>query len=186
MGLYLAKQLRLYQLYNVKREIERKQLEMNQQMTDLMNYNSAISDGFIAPDEFVSLCSNPLLATRAAGFAVNFSQSLNPAVMQPYIQKASMTAMYQAGALGQVFKNNPQYAQSQMPQFDTNYCLSNAVEMVKNIMIKQEGQLMSKLQSKMDQEKIALETQAKRVDEEINSLKEAIDKNAQDSVVKYS
>ena len=46
MGLYLAKQLRLYQLYNVKREIERKQLEMNQQMTDLMNYNSAISDGF--------------------------------------------------------------------------------------------------------------------------------------------
>ena len=45
---------------------------------------------------------------------------------------------------------------------------------------------MSKLQSRMDQEKIALETQAKKVDEEINSLKEAIDNNAKDSVVKYS
>ena len=179
-AIFTMRKLQLTQRIN---QLQYRQIQIQQRLTDLAAYAGNIADGIITPGEFMNSPASIF------GVQLNF---LNSSIPKALFEAGSATNMYMNNIHNMNVLSGGQYGTAVDPSnpqslyvnqfFIFNSFLKQALEAAG----KAEAAKIKKLETEIQQEKLQIDTQLKAAETELKNVEEAESKGIEASAPKYA
>lgn len=158
-------------------------MQISQKLQDLSAYGANVADGIISPTEFMN--------SPASIFGVNMNY-LNSSVPKALYQASMSTQMYTNNIIQMNAMSGGQYSFAVDPSspnsiFNNQFFIFNSFfKQALDAAGKAEAAKIKRLETELQNEKLAIDTQLKAAEKELESVEKAEEKGIERSTPKYA
>lgn len=179
-AIFTMRKLQLTQRIN---NLQYRLMQISQKLQDLSAYGGNVADGIISPTEFMN--------SPASIFGVNMNY-LNSSVPKALYQASMSTQMYTNNIIQMNAMSGGQYSFAVDPSnhnsiFNNQFFVFNSFfKQALDAAGKAEAAKIKRLETELQNEKLAIDTQLKSAEKELESVEKAEEKGIERSTPKYA
>lgn len=179
-AIFTMRKLQLTQRIN---NLQYRLMQISQKLQDLSAYGANVADGIISPTEFMN--------SPASIFGVNMNY-LNSSVPKALYQASMSTQMYTNNIIQMNAMSGGQYSFAVDPSspnsiFNNQFFIFNSFfKQALDAAGKAEAAKIKRLETELQNEKLAIDTQLKAAEKELESVEKAEEKGIERSTPKYA